>query len=346
MPVKVKKGDKPIKQEPTIYEIAKITGVSASTVSRVINNYPYVQKETRAKVLKALSENNYVQNDTARSLVTQASKLVGILIADVRTTHHTDGVYYIEHELSRYGYSTIIYNTGTDPDTQAKYLQTLSQRRVDAVVLMGSVYQNNSVQNAIMVYLPNTPVAICNGYLDGKNIYGVISDEKTGVADAVKLLVSKGRKHFAFITDHYTPSNYMKLDGFNLGLKLYAQDPVTYTSVVVEAGDDVSQIQDATTKLVQSNPNIDAIIFADDFVALAGLHALVELGIKIPQEISVIGLNNSRYASISNPALTSIDNMLYDTSLIAVRNLLEVLKGERVNHKISISTVIVERSTT
>lgn len=342
----VKKGDKPIKQEPTIYEIAKITGVSASTVSRVINNYPYVQKETRAKVLKALSENNYVQNDTARSLVTQASKLVGILIADVRTTHHTDGVYYIEHELSRYGYSTIIYNTGTDPDTQAKYLQTLSQRRVDAVVLMGSVYQNNSVQNAIMVYLPNTPVAICNGYLDGKNIYGVISDEKTGVADAVKLLVSKGRKHFAFITDHYTPSNYMKLDGFNLGLKLYAQDPVTYTNVVVEAGDDVSQIQDATTKLVQSNPNIDAIIFADDFVALAGLHALVELGIKIPQEISVIGLNNSRYASISNPALTSIDNMLYDTSLIAVRNLLEVLKGERVNHKISISTVIVERSTT
>lgn len=340
----VKKGERPLKQEPTIYEIAKITGVSASTVSRVINNYPYVQKETRAKVLKALSENNYVQNDTARSLVTQASKMVGILIADVRTTHHTEGVYYIEHELSRHGYSSIIYNTGSDPDTQAKYLQTLSQRRVDAVVLMGSVYQNDSVQNAIMVYLPNTPVAICNGYLDGKNIYGVISDEKTGVSDAIKLLVSKGKKHFAFVTNHYTPSNYTKLDGFNLGLKLYA--PADATSVVLEAGDDVSQIQDATAALVRSTPHLDAIIFADDFVALAGLHALVEMRVQIPSQIAVIGLNNSRYASISNPALTSIDNMLYDTSLIAVRNLLEVLKGEHVNHKISIGTVIVERSTT
>ncbi len=357
----VKKGEKPNKQEPTIYEIAKISGVSASTVSRVINNYPYVQKETRAKVLKALSDNNYVQNDTARSLVTQASKMVGILIADVRTTHHTEGVYYIEHELSRHGYSSIIYNTGSDPTTQAKYIQTLSQRRVDAVVLMGSVYQNDTVQNAIMVYLPNTPVAICNGYLDGKNIYGVISDEKTGVSDAIRLLVSKGRKHFAFVTNHYTPSNYTKLDGFNLGLKLYAPGAVSidaasstgagrkisgYTSVVIEAGDDVAQIQAATTQLVKSHPYIDAIIFADDFVALAGLHALVEMGMKVPQQVSVIGLNNSRYASISNPALTSIDNMLYDTSLIAVRNLLEVLRGEHVNHKISIGTVIVERSTT
>lgn len=337
----VKKEDK---QEPTIYEIAEATGVSASTVSRVINNYPYVQKETRAKVLKALTEYNYVQNDAARSLVTQESKMVGILIADVRTTHHTEGIYYIEHELSRHGYSAIIYNTGADPDTQAKYIQTLSQRRVDAVVLMGSVYQNSSVQNAIMIYMPNTPVAICNGYLDGKNIYGVISDEKTGVSDAIKLLTSKGRKHFAFVTNHYTPSNYTKLEGFNLGLKLYASKDAT--SVVIEAGDEVAQIQDATTALVQSNPNLDAIVFADDFVALAGLHALVELGIKIPQQISVIGLNNSRYASISNPALSSIDNMLYDTSLIAVRNLLEVLKGEHVNHKISIGTVIVERSTT
>ncbi len=313
-------------------------------MSRVINNYPYVQKETRAKVLKALTEYNYVQNDAARSLVTQESKMVGILIADVRTTHHTEGIYYIEHELSRHGYSAIIYNTGADPDTQAKYIQTLSQRRVDAVVLMGSVYQNSSVQNAIMIYMPNTPVAICNGYLDGKNIYGVISDEKTGVSDAIKLLTSKGRKHFAFVTNHYTPSNYTKLEGFNLGLKLYASKDAT--SVVIEAGDEVAQIQDATTALVQSNPNLDAIVFADDFVALAGLHALVELGIKIPQQISVIGLNNSRYASISNPALSSIDNMLYDTSLIAVRNLLEVLKGEHVNHKISIGTVIVKRSTT
>lgn len=331
------------KQDMTIYEIARLTGVSASTVSRVINNYPYVNKETRAKVLKALSDNNYIQNDTARSLVTQASKMVGILIADVRTTHHTDGVYYIEHELSQNGYSAIIYNTGSDPETQAKYIQTLSQRRVDAVVLMGSVYQNDSVQNAIMVYLPNTPVAICNGYLDGRNIYSVMSDERNGVADAVKLLAGKGHRNFAFITNHYTPSNYEKLDGYRMGIRLYADGA---GSQEIESGDEVSQIQKATARLMHEHPETTAIVFADDFIALAGLHALVELGVKIPERVAVVGLNNSRYAEISNPALTSIDNMLYDTSLIAVRNLLEVLRGGRVNHRMTIGSVVVERSTT
>lgn len=331
------------KQDMTIYEIARLTGVSASTVSRVINNYPYVNKETRAKVLKALSDNNYIQNDTARSLVTQASKMVGILIADVRTTHHTDGVYYIEHELSQNGYSAIIYNTGSDPETQAKYIQTLSQRRVDAVVLMGSVYQNDSVQNAIMVYLPNTPVAICNGYLDGRNIYSVMSDERNGVADAVKLLAGKGHRNFAFITNHYTPSNYEKLDGYRMGIRLYADGA---GSQEIESGDEVSQIQKATANLMQEHPETTAIVFADDFIALAGLHALVELGVRIPERVAVVGLNNSRYAEISNPALTSIDNMLYDTSLIAVRNLLEVLRGGRVNHRMTIGSVVVERSTT
>ncbi len=341
MAAKTKEKEK--KQDPTIYEIAKIAGVSASTVSRVINNYPYVQKETRAKVLKILSENNYVQNDTARSLVTQASKMVGILIADVRTTHHTDGVYYIEQELSKNGYTSIIYNTGSDPATQAKYIQTLSQRRVDAVVLMGSVYQNDSVQNAIMVYLPNTPISICNGFMDGKNIYGVVSDEKNGVTEAVKLLCDKGHHHFAFLTNHYTPSNLDKLEGFRLGLKLYGKD---YTKEEIVTRDNVSDILNATKELMKRKPKTDAIIFADDYIALAGLHALVELGISIPGQVAVIGLNNSRYAEISNPPLTSIDNMLYDTSLISVRNLLEVLKGGRVNHHITIGSVIVERSTT
>lgn len=70
------------------------------------------------------------------------------------------------------------------------------------------------------------------------------------------------------------------------------------------------------------------------------------MGIQVPAQVAVMGMNNSRYAQISNPALTSIDNMLYDTSLLAVRNLLEVLKGERVNHRMSIGTAIIERSST
>ena len=331
-------------QDSTIYDIAEKAGVSASTVSRVINNYPYVNKETRAKVLKVIAESNYIKNDSARSLATQSTKMAGILIADVRTTHHTEGVYYVEHEFSKNGYSCLIYNTGTDPDQQAKYIHLLSQKKVEAVVLMGSVFQNVTVQNAIMVNLPNTPVAICNGYLDGQNIYGVTSDEHGGVMNSVKLLASKGHKNFVFITNKLTPSNQEKVNGFIDGLKLYVEGG---SSEVIEIkSGEVTDFEETTRQVMRSKPDTDAIIYSEDFIAIAGLHALYEMGINVPGQVAVVGMNNSRYAQISNPALTSIDNMLYDTSLIAVRNLLEVLKGERVNHKMSIGSEVVERSST
>ena len=331
-------------QDTTIYDIAAKAGVSASTVSRVINNYPYVNKETRAKVLKIISENNYIQNESARSLITQNSKMAGILIADIRTTHHTEGVYYVEHEFSKNGYSCLIYNTTTDPENQAKYIQLLSQRKVEAVVLMGSVFQNSTVQNAIMVYLPNTPVAICNGYMDGPNIYGVTADEYGVVMKAVKLLAGKGRKHFVFITNPITPSNQAKIDGFNDGMKLYGEG---CTSKVIEVkSGDIHDFEETTRNIMEKEPETDALFYSEDFLAIAGLHALHNTGIEVPRQVAVVGLNNSRYAEICNPSLTSIDNMLYDTSLIAVRNLLEVLRGGRVNHRMSIGAEVVERSST
>ena len=84
----------------TIYEIAEKAGVSTSTVSRVINNYPYIKKETREKVQKILKEFKYIPNDTARSLVNKSSRMIGVLISDIRTTHYTEGVYYIQQEFS------------------------------------------------------------------------------------------------------------------------------------------------------------------------------------------------------------------------------------------------------
>ena len=132
-------------QEVTIYDIAKLAGVSASTVSRVINEYPHVKKSTRARVLKLLDEYHYVPNETARGLVNQSTRMIGILISDIRTTHHTDGVYYIEQELSKQGYSCLIYNTGSSKKDQTRYIQLLSQRKVEAAVLMGSIYQTEVV---------------------------------------------------------------------------------------------------------------------------------------------------------------------------------------------------------
>ena len=330
-------------EKMTIYDIAKLANVSASTVSRVINGNVNVREEKKARVLAVLDAKHFVPDETARGLVNQTTKMIGILISDIRTTHHADGVYYLQRELSKIGYSCLIYNTGTQENEQALAIRRIGQRNVDAAILMGSIYQNEAVRQAIEDYLSQTPVIICNGYLPGNNIYGLISDEEGGVCSCVRLLGRKGKKNPAFMVNHYTPSNLQKRYGFERGISevFPGQKPF-----VIETGDSEETIYEATAALLRDRPETDSIIFADDMMALIGLHALYEAGVDIPGRISVIGINNSRFAGFSNPALTSLDNMLYDLSVTASRNLCALLKGERVNKKMMLYSEIVERKTT
>ena len=329
--------------EITIYDIARKAGVSASTVSRVINNYPHVKKETREKVLSLLKENNFVPNVAAQSLVTQSTKIIGILISDMRTTHHTDSIYYIERELSKFGYSCLIYNTGVEPEGQKKIMQTLSKRNIDALILVGSVYQNKTVADAIERYIPTLPVVMFNGYIKADNVYGVISDEKKGVEECVKLLSQKGRKNIAFVLNNKTPSNNNKLKGFEIGFEHYISDGNSYVLTTGSAND---AIINKLASFIDDNPEIDSIIFSEDYLAMIGIHVILQKGKRIPDDIAVIGINNSRFSEITNPTLTSLDTMLYDCCTQSVNNLIHAINGDRISHKIVIEPVLVERNST
>lgn len=329
--------------EITIYDIAESAGVSVATVSRVINNNPQVNKKTRAKVLKVLQEKNYVPNMNARSLAIQSSKIIGILIADMRTAQHTEGVYYVEHEFSKKGYSCLIYNTSSDPDQQVQYIQLLSQRKIDAVVMMGSIYQNEKIKAAIDTYIPSIPVAMCNGYIQGDNIYGVVSDEKNGVSDCVKLLADKGRQHIAFIYNYKTPSNLEKIRGFEEGIAKYNQHG---TKLLVQTDNSGDAVSETVEKVMKEHPETDGIIFSEDYLALIGMNRLCTSGHSVPKDVSVIGINNSKYSMYTIPPLTTLDNMLYDSTLISVRSILQVLAGEHTTKKLMLSCNIVERSST
>lgn len=330
-------------EKVTIYDIAKMANVSPSTVSRVANNQPNVKKATRARIMKLFEEYSYTPNETARSLVTQSSRMVGVLISDIRTTHHTDGIFYLQRELSNRGYSCLIYNTGTKDEEQAQYVQVLGQKKVDAAVLMGSIYQTESMKKALKKYLPSIPVFICNGYLDLPNVYGLIADERGGVSDCVKLLADKGRNDIAFIVNHYTPSNVLKREGFEDGILRYCGGRA---SVIIESGTSTSDVYSATQRLMRTRPETQGIIFSEDMLAVIGIRALKEMGLHIPEDVAVIGINNSIYTEMCTPTLTSLDNMLYDLSLTVAKDIFSVLQGEHINRKVMIYSEIVERQST
>ena len=327
----------------TIYEIAEEAGCSASTVSRVINGYPYVKKATRAKIQKIIENKNYIPNETARNLVTQSTHMIGILLSDIRTTQHTDGIYYIEKELNKQGYSCIICNTGSSYDSMTAYIQMLSQRNVEAIILMGSTYQNEAIEKAVALYTPNIPVVLCKGVLTGNNIYSIICDEDTGVFNCVKFLHDRNCKNIAYVYDNRTPSNIKKYEGFQKGMKEFGYKT---KNNVVNAHGEIDSMYEIIKTFIQKNPKIDGIIFSEDFLAVVGLRLFSDLGIKVPDQIQVVGINNSRFAEIGVPPITSLDNKLYDISLTAVRTVLSLLKGETATKKVLVFSDIVERKST
>ncbi len=327
----------------TIYDIAKMAGVSASTVSRVVNDKPNVGKKTRTKILKLLTEYNYMPNEAARGLVMQASHMVGILITDIRTTHHTDGIYYIERELSANGYSCLIYNTGRDENDWVRHIQALSQRQVEAIILMGSVYQSDVVKEALQLYLPRIPVVICNGYIDAPNVYGLVADEQNGVTDCVRLLKDKNRRRPAFLVNQVTPSNDEKRRGYENGMARFYPG---VEPIIRETGNAIKDIYSATRAAFDEHPDMDSIIYSEDMLALIGLRAMADMGKTVPGDVAVIGINNSQYAQISIPTLTSLDNVIYDIGMNAARNILALLSGQRISKKMLICTEIVERQST
>lgn len=328
----------------TIYDIAKIAGVSASTVSRVINNKPGVGAETRQKIMKLLENYNYAPNAIARGLVSRSSKTIGILVADIRNIHHIDGAYYIERELIAQGYCCIILNTGNEDTDKVNAIEILHRRRVEGVVMMGSIFQCKEVERAIARYMSDIPVAIVNGWLDLPNVYGILSDEMGGVVSCVEHLISRGHKKVAFVCDQPSnPSNTLKEQGYFScaeKLEMALKDWEYRTENTLEGG------EEATRRILKDHPDVEGIVYAVDLLAVGGLQVLHERQILIPDQVAVVGINDSTYAQICTPTLTSLDNKRMDASVMAARILVDHICGKKTASRVMLLPDLVVRKST
>lgn len=335
----------------TIYDIAREAGVSASTVSRVINNKAGIKESTRKKVQKLLDEYNYTPDVAARGLVTQASKFIGILIEDIRVSHHTESAYVIEQEMTRQGYTCITFSTGADSKRKAQYIEILEQRRVEGAIFIGSMFGTEEVRQSVEQHLSNIPVVIINGALDLPNTYSVLIDEERGTEECVALLTQKGRKQLVYLMDVATPANEKKNRGFCTGMlrsglksaghSIYAEvDGTTGPRSSVERG------RCETTELLKQMPDVDGILCATDMLAIGCMQELKAHGIAVPEQVAVIGVDNTLYGQLCTPALTTLDNKLGEVSLAAANMLLDVLQERPVSHKLMLLTEIIQREST
>lgn len=345
---------KAMENTKTIYDIAKEAGVSASTVSRVVNHKPGIHEETRKKVQALLEKYNYIPNEAARGLVTQSSRIIGILIEDIRVAHHTESAYVIEQEMTRLGYTCITLSTGPDPRKKADCIRILEQRRVEGVILMGSMFGTREVEDSIREHLPHVPIAMVNGALDLPNVYAVLSDEERGLEECASLLIGRGRRRLAFVEDLETPSNHKKRRGFQTAMLRQGvpQESQWIYFAYQKPGEDadpehtIRRGRETTRKILAEHPEVDGILYSVDLLAIGGLEELKAQDRNVPGDVAVLGVDNTLYGTICTPRLTTLDNKLVEVSRNACRMLLDALEKKDVSHRMLLPTEIIQRETT
>jgi LacI family transcriptional regulator len=332
----------------TIIDIAAEAGVSISTVSRVLNNPRMVAPATRTQVEAVVKKYNYSPNAIARGLVQHSMKTVGILMSDIRNLHFSRSAFVLENILFKHGYSSLLCNTGDDLEKKKKYIVDFAGKKIDGLILLGSVFDDAEIEKLIGDYLSaNIPIIISNSALRTANAYSVLIDHSIGMSLAVSHLAGKGHERIAFVHTYKTYNTVRKISGFRSAMeKCGMEEPgdgdIFFTGPMVSGGEDFAQ------RYLQENgsPRHTAFIFAEDSIAIGAVNVFRASGLEIPRDAAVIGHDNSIFAQCSLPKLTSIDTKIGEIAEVMANTMQDIFKNKKVGKSIMLHPDIVLRDST
>ncbi len=324
-----------------IYDIASKAGVSIATVSRILNKKGNVRKSTENKVLEVIEDFGYTPNAFARALGLNSIKAVGVLCSDVSDIYYAKAVSVIENELRLQGYDATLYCTGEELADKKSAISSLLSKKVDAVILVGSIFQEKNDNSHIEEASKSVPIVIINGEFEFDNTYSIYCEEEEAVADAVGKLVEKGHKDILYLYDSESFSGQHKQNGYYEGLRRHKIK--ARKKYVLKCERSFDSCKEAIIKAIDSKIKFSAVVCSEDILAVGVLKGLKEKGLAIPDDVAVIGFNNSILADSTSPSLTSIDNKVDALCTDAVRTLLDVFDGKDVSYVKKISASIEYR---
>lgn len=322
-----------------IYDIAKEANVSTATVSRVLNNSGKVSEKTRERVLSVVNKYGYSPNVFARGLMSASLKTIGVLTVDIRDMYYATVAYTIEQEFEKLGYSVILCNTGVSAAQKERYIAMLTEKQVDGMIFVGSVFRDDTISATIEETAQKIPCVIVNGHVEGA--YSVVCDEADGAAQCVQYLYQKGRSHILFLQNSNTYSSQNKGRGYEAAMREFGGEPRT-----VAAGPGIDGGYHAVESLLREGVTVDAILASEDVCAVGALKALLVNGRRVPDETALFGFNNSEFCSCSIPSLSSVDNRMEEMGRQAVFLLYNILNGKEPQKKTIVPPNLVLRGTT
>ncbi|EAG5598119.1 LacI family transcriptional regulator, partial [Listeria monocytogenes] len=317
----------------SIKDIAKLSGVSVATVSRVINDNGRFSEETREKVLAVIKETNYQMNFSAKSLRMNKSFSVGILVPDISNYFFSSVVQQIEAILFDQGYSTIICNTGRNLDKEMAYLNMLESKMVDGLIVISGAdefgFKYTNAENGIPY------VCIDRQPKDKKDTIFISSNHYQGAFEATEALIHAGVKSpVIFMHSRQSSSAKERLKGFQDALK---KNNIRYDPDVSKFTVDlqIHDYQKSIITFVNEVSTMDGIFAINDNIALELLNLLPTIGKKIPNDIKVIGFDDTPQCNYTVPKLSSVKQNIPKIAQITVDNLITIIKNPKQKKRIT-----------
>ncbi|GAC1429147.1 MAG: substrate-binding domain-containing protein [Ktedonobacteraceae bacterium] len=336
------------RQEISIADIARMSGVSHSTVSRALHNNPLISREVRERIQRTAQEMGYIPNAIARSLQNQRTHTIGLITTSISDPFFTDIVKGVEEVTQAAGFSIILSISHNDPEQEMAIIETFQQRRVDGIIVASSrisgMYKERLEQMRI-------PTVLINSQADAqqKLLHWVAVDDNKGAQLAIEHLLPLGHRAIGYLGIESRPhSNQQRLRGYQQALAA-AGIECDASWAIIESGKEASYEEDVALGEAMLprllNTGVTAVFCYNDMIAIGLLLACRKSGLVVPQQLSIISFDNIRTAEFVTPPLTTIHQPKVELGHLAMKMLLDLLEARPVEDTILSPTLKVRSST-
>jgi len=321
--------------KPTIRDVAKKANVSVSTVSRVINQKGYVHESTKELVNKTIKELGFIPNQLARSLTNRSSKIIGVIVPHIGPSFYGELLEGIESQAAAYGYKIMFCHTQDDPERELEYLKFFEQYNIEGLIIASNFSNTDKLEQL------EVPVVTVDHILD-ENIPSITSNNIKGGEISAKKLIELGAKNILVLRG---PSFLLTTMERTIGL-LNVLKPTKIFAEIFDfdlVNPDIKLLEE----VLKNNPQIDGIFTFSDTLALATLNILQKLGRRVPEDIKLIGYDDTPFSKWATPSITSVHQSIKfmgQQSFIGLHRLIRGAELENLHDIIDVN--LVERDST
>lgn len=324
----------------TIKDVAKKANVSIATVSRILNDQPGYSLKTKKKVLQVIEELGYHPNAVARGLINKKTHTIGVLFPYLSGSLVTDLLRGIEKAASAHDSSVIVCHTESDAEKTMKYLQLLAEKRVDGIIYTSEVLHEDHFE---FIEKIKVPLVLLSTKSEMQIPYVKVDDFQAAYS-ATEYLIQNGHQSIGMISGRKEDiiAGKPRIDGFIKALQnnnLHVDDD----NIILTGGFSFIDGQTGLVKLLNQKPDITAIFAASDEIAVGAISAAYQLGLKVPDDLSIIGYDNINLATMSVPPLTTIHQPFIEMGEIAGNMLMDMMENEQIPKSRIIQHSIIER---